>query len=60
MDSVKKEDVALLLSQPQDLIHAFLTLPARYPALAAWFTSVVRFVFPVLALGVWPGPSARS
>lgn len=55
MDSVKKEDVALLLSQPQDLIHAFLTLPARYPMLAAWFTSVVRFVFPVLALGILAG-----
>ncbi len=45
----------MLLTYTQDLIDSIVTFPARFPEVAAWFTAVVRFVFPVLALGILAG-----
>jgi len=39
-----------LLSLPQTLLDAFHQLLAEYPAAAGWYTTLVRFLFPILAL----------
>ena len=39
-----------LLSAPQALMDRLSALLAQYPQAAAWFTTAVRFLFPILAL----------
>ena len=44
-----------LLTQPGAFLHRLLALPAEYPVAAAWYTSIVRFLFPILALMILTG-----
>ena len=39
-----------LLSAPEALLARLAALLGDYPLISAWYTSVVRFLFPVLAL----------
>jgi len=51
--------MAALLALPQDLLDRLGALLAQYPQVAGWYTTVVRFLFPVLALLILAG-SIRS
>ena len=44
-----------LLTRSGVLLDRLLTLPAEYPVAAAWYTSIVRFLFPILALMILTG-----
>ena len=42
----------MFLSAP---LEAFLSFPAEYPQIAAWYTTIVRFLFPLLAIAILAG-----
>lgn len=44
-----------LLAAPQQMMDAIAALLADYPVAAAWYTTVARFAFPVLALLILVG-----
>lgn len=45
----------VLLTQASVFLDRILKFPAEFPIVAAWYTSVVRFVFPILALLILVG-----
>ena len=46
------ESLPVFLRTP---LEAFLSFPAQYPQFAAWYTTIVRFLFPLLAIGILAG-----
>ncbi|MFR1052573.1 MAG: FtsW/RodA/SpoVE family cell cycle protein, partial [Lachnospirales bacterium] len=44
-----------LLSLPQTILDALHSFLAQHPAVAGWYTTVVRFLFPILALLILVG-----
>ena len=46
------ESLPMFLSAP---LEAFLSFPAEYPQIAAWYTTIVRFLFPLLAIAILAG-----
>lgn len=46
------ESLPVFLRTP---LEAFLSFSAQYPQFAAWYTTIVRFLFPLLAIGILAG-----